>query len=77
MPRTRTEVNEALASVRTAITAAEKAQSYGSGLGNSKTMADLRTLYQREKELLAERAALDAGNTGYTGMVRNVGRISR
>lgn len=76
MPRTRAEVDEDLASVRLAIRSAEAAQSYGSGLGNSRTMADLSTLYRREEQLLAERSALDNG-AGYAGMVRNVGRTAR
>lgn len=76
MARTRIEVTEDLASVRAAIRSAENAQSYGTGLGNQRTMADLTTLYKRENDLIAERAALDAGS-GYGGLVRTVGRISR
>lgn len=76
MARSRIEVEEDLASVRTAIRSAESAQSYGTGLGNTRTMADLPVLYKREESLLSERAALDAGNS-YAGMVRNVGRVAR
>ncbi len=76
MARTRIEVTEDLASVRASIRSAESAQSYGTGLGNNRTMADLTTLYKRENDLIAERADLDAGG-GYGGMTRTVGRMAR
>lgn len=76
MARTRAEVTEDLAAVRAAIKSAQIAQSYGSGLGNSRAMADLPVLYRREDQLLAERSAFDA-KSGYAGMVRTVARPVR
>jgi len=74
--RTLTELTEDLASVRLAIRAAEKSQSYRSSLGQQKDMALLTTLYQRETDLLAERSALLSGGS-VAGPVWNRGVINR
>lgn len=61
MAKTLAEIDEDLSSVRSAIRAAEKAQSYTSGLGQRKDMANLTILYNRETSLLNERDALLSG----------------
>jgi hypothetical protein len=76
MPRTIDEVTTALASVRTAITAAETAQDYTTAIGQRKAMANLSILYAREERLLKERDALTAGGVG-SGPVVNAGIIAR
>jgi hypothetical protein len=72
MARTLAEVEAALVSVRAAITAAETAQEYASGLGNRKQMADLQVLYTREETLIGERTQILSGGSG-AGPVRNYG----
>ena len=76
MAKTMAQLNEALDSVRTAIRAAETAQTYQTALGQSRTMASLQVLYERERALEAELAALSGGGT-IGAMVRTVGRIVR
>ena len=72
MARTIDEINEALASVRRAIAAAEKAQRYQTGAGQEKEMARLQVLYDREERLLAERSRATR-----TGPTRNYGVYRR
>ena len=76
MARTMEEVTAALASVRTAITAAEASQEYTSGLGNKKVMAALEVLYAREERLIKERTNIQTGGAS-AGPVRNMGVIRR
>ncbi len=71
--RTLEEINEALASVRAAIRAAETAQRYSNGAGQEKEMARLQTLYAREDSLLDERARLNMVG----GPARNYGVYRR
>lgn len=64
------EAKEALGSVVTARKAAETAQSYSTGLGQQKAMAELQVLYEREDKLrriagtLEEMAATGANSRG-------------
>lgn len=59
--RTEAEINEALASVRSAIRAAETSQRYKDGLMNEVERANLDILYKREDALLDERQQLQTG----------------
>lgn len=54
--RTLEEINDALEGVRASIKSAQTAQAYEDALGQSKTAPLLQTLYDRENELLVERA---------------------
>ena len=70
--RTLAEVNAALVSVRTAISAAETAQDYTTGLSQRKRMAELQTLYDSENALIAERNGLETSGTA-AGPAKNYG----
>jgi hypothetical protein len=76
MGKTIDEVNEDLTAVRAAIRAAETAQSYTTGLGHTKMMANLTVLYKRETDLLAVRDSLLSGGKS-AGPVWNRGVINR
>jgi len=74
--RTLEEINTALASVRTAIAAAETAQNYTTAIGQQKAMARLDILYDREEKLIAERSSV-ATTGGSGGPVVNQGIVAR
>jgi len=76
MSRTLEENTAALAAVRAAIDATLTAQDYTTALGQRKAMPQLQILFDREKELLAERAALSSTGSG-GGLVVNQGIPAR
>jgi hypothetical protein len=76
MGKTIDELNEDITAVRTAIRAAEEAQSYTTGLGQTKAMASLSVLYRRETDLVALRSSLLSGRAT-AGPVWNRGVINR
>lgn len=76
MGKTLDELNEDITAVRTAIRAAEQAQSYTTGLAQTKVMANLTVLYKRETDLLAERDSFLSGGKS-AGPVWNRGVINR
>lgn len=76
MAKTLDELNEDIAAVRVAIRAAENAQSYTTGLAQTKVMANLSVLYSRESDLLTERDTLLSGGRT-AGPIWNRGVINR
>lgn len=77
---TLSEAQEALADAISARKAAETAQSYQTGIGQQKQMANLDVLYKREdamREIVATLDGMSSTSTASVGPVKNYGVYSR